>query len=126
LIASGFTSEDVCERDLQDIANQLLLKGRSSDWHNALMDYGSAVLTSSLTGIEPVSKQPRFAGSRRKTRGLIVQMLTQTESLSVEDIQSQLSSEDLDCNDLSEILDQLVKDRLIERTKNEKYRISKS
>ncbi|MHA2022542.1 MAG: Fe-S cluster assembly protein HesB, partial [Candidatus Thorarchaeota archaeon] len=57
-IALGFAKEDSSEKELQEIADALLLKGRSSDWHNALMDYGSAVLTSSSTGIEPISKQP--------------------------------------------------------------------
>jgi len=57
-IALGFAGEDSSEKELQEIADNLLLKGRSSDWHNALMDYGSAVLTSSSTGIEPTSTQP--------------------------------------------------------------------
>lgn len=41
---------------------------RSNDRHNALMDYGSTVLTSKKTGIKPLSKQSRFAWSRRQVR----------------------------------------------------------
>lgn len=126
LIAEGFACENTSDTDLQEIADALLLKGRSSDWHNALMDYGSAVLTSSSTGIEPKSKQPPFVGSRRKVRGLIVQMLTRTESLSLEEIKAQLTPEDLACGNLVEILGQLVQDRLVEQTKNSRYQISRS
>ena len=122
-IALGFAKEDASEKELQDIADALLLKGKSSDWHNALMDYGSAVLTSSSTGIEPTSKQPLFSGSTRKVRGLIVQMLTQHDTLSQTGIASLLDSEDIGSLNLNEILEQLIQDNLIEQTEEGVYRI---
>jgi len=124
LIASGFACEDISEKELQEIADVLLLKGRSSDWHNALMDYGSAVLTSSTTGIEPTSKQPRFTGSSREIRGAIVRILTQTESLTKKEISSYLCREGLESSDLAMILDQLVKDNLIELSDSGNYHIT--
>jgi len=122
-IALGFASEDSSEKELQEIADNLLLKGRSSDWHNALMDYGSAVLTSSSTGIEPTSKQSRFSGSTRKVRGLIVQMLTKHESLSVSEIKYYLKSDDESYTNLEVILNQLIQDSLVERYYSNRYRI---
>ena len=44
MIVSGFASEEMTECQLQEVADILLLRGRSSEWHNALMDYGSVVL----------------------------------------------------------------------------------
>jgi len=123
IIASGFACEDTNESDLQKIADALLLKGRSSDWHNALMDYGSAVLTSTTTGIEPISKQPRFSGSSREIRGIVVRMLTQTESLSKEEIVSHLCTEGIESSNLTEILDQLIRDNLIVKNDSGDYHI---
>ena len=124
LIASGFACEETNEKELLKIADALLLRGRSSDWHNALMDYGSAVLTSSSTGIEPTSKQPRFTGSTRKIRGIVVRLLTQTDVLSKEEIASHLSEERIGCIDLTGILNQLVKDGLIKQTDSGKFHIT--
>ena len=61
-IASGLATEDMTEKELQEVADTMLLRGHSSDWHNALMDYGSEVLSSSTTGISPKSQQPKFVG----------------------------------------------------------------
>ena len=124
-IALGFANEDASEKELQEIADALLLKGRSSDWHNALMDYGSTVLTSSSTGIEPTSKQSRFTGSARKVRGRIVRMLTQSESLSIDEIISQLSEKNKDSVNLREVLEQLTQDNLIEQTETGEFQIKK-
>jgi A/G-specific adenine glycosylase len=122
-IALGFANEDSTERELQEIADALLLKGRSSDWHNALMDYGSTVLTSSSTGIEPTSKQSRYDGSTRKVRGIIVQLLTRHDSLSLQEIETQLESESLECEKLNDILSQLIQDQLIEERDDRRYQI---
>ncbi|MGY5872801.1 MAG: Fe-S cluster assembly protein HesB [Candidatus Thorarchaeota archaeon] len=122
-IALGFATEEASEKQLQEIADAFLLKGRSCDWHNALMDYGSAVLTSSSTGIEPTSRQPRFSGSIRKVRGLIVQMLTKYESLSIAEITSHLESEGESSATLTIILSQLIQDGLVERFDSDRFRI---
>lgn len=122
-IALGFAGEDSSEKELQEIADTLLLKGRSSDWHNALMDYGSKVLTSSSTGIEPTSKQSKFSGSTRKVRGLIVQMLIKHDKLSVSEIKSYLESENVSFSDLDLILNQLIQDSLVEQFDTDRFRI---
>lgn len=71
-------SEQITTKELELIALEAIPTWHSNDWHNALMDYGSLVLTSKATGIKPRSKQSRFAWSRRQVRGNILKhLLTQ-------------------------------------------------
>lgn len=60
---------------IQAVADQLLAKGRSREWHNALMDYGSLVLTGRRTGIRSLSRQSKFEGSKRWYRGRLLKEL---------------------------------------------------
>ena len=59
------------------MADAVLPRGRSRDWHNALMDYGSLVLTARSTGIASRSRQGTFEGSRRQKRARVVRRLLQ-------------------------------------------------
>ncbi len=122
-IASGFANEEMSSSQLQNIAEDLLLKGKSSDWHNALMDYGSLVLTSSSTSISPQSKQPRFKGSTRQTRGAIIRILTNSETLSLNELISHLTSDNIHCKDVNPVLDQLLTERFVERTETGRFKI---
>ena len=58
---------------------QCLPKGRSREWHNALMDYGATFLTARSTGIKPLSRQSRFEGSVRQLRGKVMKTLIAAE-----------------------------------------------
>jgi A/G-specific adenine glycosylase len=60
---------------LQSTADAVLPHGRARDWHNALMDYGSLVLTSQATGIAPLTHQTPFAGSHRQRRARLLRLL---------------------------------------------------
>jgi len=60
---------------LQAVADAVLPRGRSRDWHNALMDYGSLVLTARATGIAPRTRQSAFEGSRRWYRSRLLRTL---------------------------------------------------
>jgi A/G-specific adenine glycosylase len=124
MIASGFAAEEMSECQLQEIADILLLRGRSSDWHNALMDYGSEVLSSNLTGIAPKSKQSGFKGSTRQIRGAILRLLTGTESMTSVQLHNQLG---LDCDKETMIfvLDRLESEKLVEFQSCGEYRIPK-
>ena len=122
-IASDFADEFTSEKELQEIAETLLPKGRSSDWHNALMDYGSSVLTSASTGIAPTSRQPKFDGSSRQIRGKVLQLLTESKSLDLDAIRSELKIDSCDQKDLMGILNGLISDELVERTSSGTYRI---
>lgn len=125
LIASGFANEEMSNAELQRVAEDLLLRGRSRDWHNALMDYGSLVLTSSSTNIAPQSRQPQFKGSTRELRGAIVRILTDSETQSLNELISKLNSKDIQCNDLNPVLDQLQAEGLVERIDTSTFRIAK-
>lgn len=88
------------DAELEALLAAALPKGRSRDWHNALMDFGSAVCvgrnprcgacplassclaaSSFLANRVPraglVKKQPAFHGSRRQGRGAIVRLLAE-------------------------------------------------
>lgn len=66
---------DLSPTALQSTAEAVLPHGRSRDWHNALMDYGSLVLTSQATGIVPLTRQSPFAGSHRQRRARLLRLL---------------------------------------------------
>jgi A/G-specific adenine glycosylase len=63
-------------RELERFAERLLPRGRSREWHYALMDYGSLKLPRILPDTPPISRQTRFEGSARQIRGEIVRQLT--------------------------------------------------
>ena len=62
-------------QELQAVADAVLPRGRSRDWHNALMDYGSLVLTARTTGIAARTRQGTFEGSRRQKRARLLRRL---------------------------------------------------
>jgi A/G-specific adenine glycosylase len=123
MIAAGFATEEMTETQLQEVANTLLLRGQSRDWHNALMDYGSDILTSSSTGIAPLSKQSCFKGSTREIRGAIVRVLTESEGMTVDQLVASLGFKCEEA-DLMTVLEQLISESLITRTQTQAYRIA--
>ncbi|MFW9798287.1 MAG: Fe-S cluster assembly protein HesB [Candidatus Thorarchaeota archaeon] len=122
LIASGFADETMSDMQVQQVADRVLLKGRSSDWHNALMDYGSQVLTSGSTGISPKSSQSCYEGSTRQVRGEIVKILTSSDTMEFRELKLRLDCE-LNDSELSSIIDDLVADGLVQMTATGTYRI---
>ena len=66
---------DLPAHGLQTVADVALPRGRSRDWHNALMDYGALVLTARVTGIAARTRQGAFEGSRRWYRSRLLQAL---------------------------------------------------
>lgn len=124
LIASGFADESTSDKMLQSIADSVLLRGRSRDWHNALMDYGSQVLTSSSTGISPTSTQPCYEGSSRQVRGAVIRALTETNELGLGDLMLLLDC-DLEESELESIMSQLIVDGLVELVRGASYRIAR-
>ena len=123
IIAEGFAEEEMNTKEIQSIAERLLLRGRSSDWHNALMDYGSQVLTSNVTGIAPLTKQPCFKGSSRELRGAIIRILTKTNQMTLEQLNECLDKE-CEVDDIESILGQLISEGLIKATEDRSYQIA--
>ena len=122
LIASGFADETMSDKQLQSIADEVLLRGRSRDWHNALMDYGSQVLTTSSTGISPTSTQECYEGSSRQVRGAVIRVLTTSDEVEFGELKALLDCEVKD-SELESIIKQLNSDGLVERMSNNRYGI---
>jgi len=107
--------EDISPAQLQQVAETLVPPGRSREWHNALMDYGSLVLTSKKTGIRPLTRQSKFQGSKRWYRGKLIKELVNTDGMFLEEISEKYAS----CPwDMNEIITDLIADGLIERQKS--------
>jgi A/G-specific adenine glycosylase len=91
---------DLAPAALQATADTMLPHGRSRDWHNALMDYGSAVLTSQATGIAPLTRQTPFAGSHRQRRARLLRLLLERGPQSWHDAAAALGGPLHECREL--------------------------
>jgi len=112
-------SEDLSTQELWAIAEQCLPRGRSREWHNALMDYGALQQTARKTGIRPVSQQSSFEGSDRQLRAAVLRLLLSGPS-SFETIYQTVGGEQMK---LQKILGKMVdEDLLVQQDK--KYRVS--
>ena len=100
------------DRGLQMIAEVVLPRGRSRDWHNALMDYGALVLTARATGIAPRTRQGAFVGSRRWYRSLLLQALLDRGPQRLDQLAVAL---DVTPDVAAELADLLTRDGLVRR-----------
>lgn len=71
------------DQELQEIADQLLPKGKAYDWNQALMDYAAAMLKKEKIAIP---KQSKFLGSHRYYRGQIVKKLLEKKEIKVSEL----------------------------------------
>ena len=107
--------EDTSKQEIQALAEQLLPQGRSREWHNALMDYGSLFLTSRNTAIRPLTKQSKFQGSKRWYRGRLIKDLIHSECMFLEEIEAKYA----DCPwNLQEIVSDLIGEGLVEQNES--------
>lgn len=74
LLHSFQLPEETTQYALKELALSLIPRGQSCEWHNALMDYGSEVLHSRVTGVRS-TKQSTFVWSDREVRGWILKQL---------------------------------------------------
>lgn len=109
--------ETVSDKELWRLAEQCLPKGRSREWHNALMDYGALHLTAQKTGIKPKTQQSRFEGSDRQLRARIIRILLQNDE-SLMDISRILNVES---SWLQRILEKLISEEIISKKNNRYY-----
>jgi len=107
LIHTFNLDENISPKELEDIALRCVPKGRSCEWYNALMDYGSSVLTSKKTGIKS-AKQSIFQWSKRQVRGNIIKHLTKYGTISVDEAKKIFLHENFD-----EILEKMIDDSLV-------------
>ena len=104
---------DLTDRELQAVADAVLPRGRSRDWHNALMDYGSLVLTARATGIAPRTRQTTFEGSRRQQRARVLRRLLDGGPQPVTDLALALQ---LPLDETVDIVERLRRDGLVDET----------
>jgi len=105
--------EDLGEKDLQEVADAVLPRGRSRDWHNALMDHGSLVLTARSTGIASLSRQGAFEGSRRQKRARLLRRLLGHGPQPLSELAAAL---DLPPAEAADVLTRLARDGLVVQT----------
>jgi A/G-specific adenine glycosylase len=114
-------SQDISDSELWSIAQHCLPKGKSRQWHNALMDYGAMYLTSKKTGISPKTKQSTFEGSDRQIRAQILRDLLNTP-LTIHDLTQHY---DHTTDRLLKILEKMKKQGIIKKEK-EKYLLNET
>ncbi|MCX6665095.1 MAG: Fe-S cluster assembly protein HesB [Euryarchaeota archaeon] len=110
--------QDTSKKELWALAKQCLPNGKSRTWHNALMDYGSLVLTAKKTGIAPCTRQSRFEGSDRQIRANILRILL-VSSFSYSELSEKI---DVDNTRLRKILEKLIREEII-ILQNKRYQI---
>ncbi len=104
--------EQTSLKDLKIVALEILPRGYSREWYNALMDYGALELTAKRSGIRPTTRQSKFEWSRRQVRAWIVKLIinSQLGIINYDDIQNRFPDRD----DIQSIIDELIKENVIE------------
>ncbi len=101
------------KKEVQEIAEMLLPKGKAYEWNQALMDYASSRLRHIKIGFGE-AKQSTFKGSNRYYRGYIMKALVTENSLTISEIHKRLENE-ISKEKLEEIIKGLIKEGMIER-----------
>jgi A/G-specific adenine glycosylase len=113
LLHYEFITTQTSEKDIYRIAKELLPKGQSRDWHNALMDFGAI----NLKHIKfSTKKYQPYKGSIREIRGDIIKILTRNGPIPHEKLVEHYYHRDID-----KIIKELIKDRLIKKRFNELF-----
>jgi A/G-specific adenine glycosylase len=100
------------DSDLQAVAEAVLPRGRSRDWHNALMDYGSLVVTARSSGIPSRTHQGVFEGSRRWYRSRLLQTLLDRDTQRLDELAAAI---EVSTAAARELVDVLENDGLVRR-----------
>ena len=86
----------VSMKSLKEIVINFVPRGKSRVWHNALMDYGSALSTEIKKSIPPVTTQKKFHGSFRQLRGKIIKILLNEKMLQISVLSALLRDDRMD------------------------------
>ena len=70
-----FDGKPQSEKIIQQTVDQLVPKGKSWEWHQALMDYGALEMKKSALKVHTGKKQGSFKDSNRLYRGRIIDLL---------------------------------------------------
>lgn len=102
----------ITKKELQTIAKLCIPKWKSSLRHNALMDYGSLVLTSEKTWIKSQT-QSKFFWSKRWVRWGIIKNLIEQKECELEQLKQKYRHESFD-----QIVEQMQTEGIIEQIQN--------
>ncbi len=83
MIHDSMVENKITEKEIEDIAKNLLPNGLAYEWNQALMDYASAVLKNEKI---PIPKQSKFHGSHRYYRGQVLKQLLQKKKIAIKDL----------------------------------------
>ncbi len=120
LIEFGLPAETAAP-DIERLAELLLPRKRSRDWHNALMDYSALALPRRIADLPPVSRHSRFDGSLRQIRGEIVRRLVAGERLSQQQLGRKLGRPEAD---IRQAIENLVKEGILSCTESGGIRLT--
>lgn len=106
------------EKDVQDVADQLVPKGKSWEWHQALMDYGALELGRVVDKTKKVKKPATvpFKESNRYFRGRIIDALREKSWEEKKLIEYMSDFYKKPKVFIRRIIEGLCKDRLVERS----------
>jgi len=113
-----FQDQKQPEKIIQEVADQLVPKGKSWEWHQALMDYGAIELSRKLKvyQVYKVIKSKPFIESNRFFRGRIMDKLRENDRKE-KDMRRLLKQEyQKDAESASNLINGLIKDELIVRS----------
>jgi len=108
--------QGLSEKEVQEMADQLLPRGRAYEWNQALMDYASAMLKKEKILI---AKQSKFIGSDRYYRGKLLRLLLKKRRILLSQVGRELKDDFTSEQSawLERILFGMEKDGLIVREK---------
>jgi len=105
--------KSIDEKELLDIAAQVLDKEKPREWYSALMDYGSNI-KEKIGNLSKKSKhyrrQSKFEGSDRQLRGKILEILLNMQSLSIKEICNHLQKDE---ERVKRIMNEMIQEHLI-------------
>ena len=81
--------ETITPKALEDFTQTVIPKGKSRDWHNALMDQWALLLTARKTKIKPLSKQSKFEWSDRQVRWRTMKQLVKNGKINISAIEEE-------------------------------------
>lgn len=118
-IITHFFFNDSPQREfvIEAAARQLLPKGKSWEWHQALMDYNAIAMSKFKTQMSKLKKRTlRFRESNRFYRGRVIDRLRDGSAQQKELVEKFISLYGKPRSFTSGIIASLIKDGLIERT----------
>jgi A/G-specific adenine glycosylase len=103
-------SDKIALRELKELAGKLIPRAKSTQWHNALMDYGASLHIDVKKKIPPITKQSKFKGSDRELRGEILRRLLKNGKVEISDLEMEFSGDRI-----TRVVDSLIKDKLVKK-----------